>query len=80
VSRPRSAPPLGRLMSVSFWRDGSTGAADGSVVIATEFGFGTAKLRIAAEDIDDLLACVAAVAKQRGAKPGETEEKRHASA
>jgi hypothetical protein len=62
MAKPAKYASLGRLMSVSLWRDQATGEADGSILISADFGYGAAKLRIANEDLGDLVDSIIAVA------------------
>lgn len=55
-------PSLGRIMSVSLWRNGSTGETDGSMLIAVDVGYACARTRIAGDDIGELVDLIVGAA------------------
>lgn len=67
MAKRAKPPPLGRLMSVSLWRNLETGEADGSVLISADLGYGAAKLRLAAVDVAELIAGLNAIDRERHA-------------
>lgn len=62
MAKRAKPPPLGRLMSVTPWRDGATGQADLSILISVDVGYACARTRIAGDDVGELVELIFAAA------------------
>ncbi len=61
----RQPPPVGRFISATEWRNPQSGESDGSVVICVDVSYAAARLRIAGDDLAQLIDALKAIETRR---------------